>query len=171
MHGTLAMALLGRALALAVVLGSIGDLAVLGVLSLEFHLALLNSLGLGSLLHGSLLSLLAVHAGPQTTNIAGWLLVATNAVRVDKVGSVIAGEEHGRHGCRAVEVHGHIGIEINARVPAETRAEVRLANAGVEAVVLWHVGHAAYREANLLFELSIVVARAIELLTLLVIKG
>lgn len=79
-----AMALLrGRALALA--LAAVGGLAVLLLLSLQLHLALVNGLRLRSLLHGSLLSLLRVHARPETADIARRFLLAAHGGRVDEV--------------------------------------------------------------------------------------
>ena len=79
------MALLLRGRALALALGCVGGLAVLLLLGLQSHLTLLHSLSLGSLLHGHLLSLLGVHAGPKATIAAGGLFLATKCGGVDKV--------------------------------------------------------------------------------------
>ena len=121
-RGTLsvAMALLRRR-GLALALRAVGSLAVLRMLGLELHLSLLDGVDLGSLLHGGLLCLLRVHARPQAANVAGLLFLAANAVRVDESLSlaVVVGrwEEHGRYG-GLIEVHVHVRVHVDPRVPA-----------------------------------------------------
>lgn len=176
MRGSLAaMALLlsGRALALA--LGCIGGLAVLLLLSLQLHLALLHGLSLGSFLHGDLLGLLRVHTRPDTADVR-WLVLADNGVGVDKVcGRAVSGEIHGwRHGggLRLVEVHAHLSVHVDTGRPAaaaEAAVHVHV-DARVEAVhhvrVHRQVLDASEGEADLLLVLVVVVARAVEVLAL-----
>jgi hypothetical protein len=161
---------------LALALGCIGGLAVLQLLGLQSHLALLHGLGLGSLLHGHLLSLLGVHARPKAARAIGGLFLATDAGGVDKVvRGTISREEHGwRHDglLRLVEVHAHFGVNVDSRRPAVAEAAVHVhVDTRVEAVhhlrVHGQVVNASEREADLLLVLVVVVARSIEVLTLL----
>jgi hypothetical protein len=173
----IAMALLLSRRALALALGRIGGLAVLLLLCLELHLALLHGLSLGGLLHGNLLSLLRVHAGPKTANIAGTcLFLATESVWVDKVGRrAVVGKENGwRHGglLRLVEVHSHVGIHVDTGGPAASKAGIHVhVNARVETIhhlrLHGHALDASKRQTNLLLILGVVMARAVEVLALL----
>lgn len=176
----IAMALLLSRRALALVLGSIGSLAVLLLLSLQLHLTLLHRLSLSSLLHGDLLSLLRVHARPETTDIAGRLILAAKGVWVDKGSRRAVGvarrEKHGwRHGggLGLVEVHTHLGIHVDTRRPATGESGVHVhVDSRVEAIhhlrlVHGHALEASNGQADLLLVLGVVVARAIEVLALL----
>lgn len=179
-----------RALAVAVALrvllpaaDLIGHLTVLGMLGLEFELSLLHGLVLGRLLHGGLLGLLRMHARPETPDIADGFLLTTDGVGVDVSVAGVVGrggwKEHGGHGSGGgvvvVEVHAHLGVHVNAgREAAEAAVEAEVTNARVVAIEHgWlahgHVGHAADRQADLLLVLVVVMARAFEVLALLVL--
>jgi len=171
------MALLLSRRALALVLGGIGGLAVLLLLGLQLHLALLHGLCLGGLLHGDLLSLLRVHARPKTADVARTcLFLATESVWVDEVGRrAVVGEEDGwRHSglLGLIEVHSHISIHIDTSSPSASKAGVHVhVDTRVEAVhhlrLHGHALDASERQANLLLVLGVVMTRAVEMLALL----
>jgi hypothetical protein len=170
------MALLLSRRALALALGGIGGLAVLLLLGLQLHLALLHGLGLGGLLHGDLLGLLGVHAGPKTADIARTcLFLATESVWVDKVGRwAVVGEEDGWwHGglLGLVEVHPHVGIHVDTSGPSASKPGIHVhVDARVEAVhdlrLHGHALDASERQADLLLVLGVVMTRAVEVLAL-----
>jgi hypothetical protein len=171
------MALLWSRRALALAVGSIGGLAVLLLLGLQFHLTLLHGLSLGGLLHGNLLSLLRVHARPKTAHVAGTcLFLASKSVWIDKVGRwAVVGEEDGwRHGglLRLVEVHSHVGIHVDTSGPAASKAGIHVhVDARVEAVhhlrLHGHALDASKRQTDLLLVLGVVMTGTIEVLALL----
>jgi hypothetical protein len=155
--------------------------SLLLLLSLELHSLLLDLglyLGLG---HSCLLCLLLVHTRPDSAYIAGRSIVGSDRSWVDKFGGARMGRAglgvvDSRNGLRGVEVHAHVGVDINARRPGtietvvkghvvDSRVEAAKGMAGGESVRDGRVhgretGDGTNRQAGLLLEAIVFMAWA-----------